>query len=114
MAGGYQRAGAGDLDLLREADPDLVAAESAALGAGLRAVFDRLPEGGRALVVGHSPTNEAAVLGLSGEIVPPLGNSGLVESLGCHHYSGRIARRSVFDQHHADSQWSDSDSDRTV
>jgi hypothetical protein len=31
-----------------------------------------LPDGGRALVVGHSPTNEAAVLGLIGEIVAPL------------------------------------------
>src|SRR5215204_2946897 len=29
-------------------------------------------DGGRALVVGHSPTNEAAVLGLTGEIVAPL------------------------------------------
>jgi hypothetical protein len=27
----------------------------------------------RALVVGHSPTNEAAVLGLAGRVVPPLG-----------------------------------------
>ncbi len=69
----YQRAGFGDLDSLRKADPELVAADSAALGAGLRAVFDRLPAGGRALVVGHSPTNEAAVLGLSGEIIAPLG-----------------------------------------
>jgi hypothetical protein len=24
-------------------------------------------------VVGHSPTNEAAVLGLTGQVVPPLG-----------------------------------------
>ena len=32
-----------------------------------------LPEGGRALVVGHSPTAEAAVLGLAGLVVPPLG-----------------------------------------
>jgi hypothetical protein len=31
-----------------------------------------LPDGGRALVVGHSPTNEAAILGLTGEIVEPL------------------------------------------
>ena len=30
---------------------------------------DRLPDGGRALAVGHSPTNEAAVYGLTGEIV---------------------------------------------
>jgi hypothetical protein len=36
-------------------------------------VFDELPEGGRALVVGHSPTNEAAVLGLAGIVVGPLG-----------------------------------------
>jgi hypothetical protein len=35
-------------------------------------VFDALFDGGRALVVGHSPTNEAAVFGLTGEIVPPL------------------------------------------
>jgi hypothetical protein len=28
---------------------------------------------GRALVVGHSPTTEAAVLGLAGRVVPPLG-----------------------------------------
>ncbi len=69
----YQRAGSGDLDSLRKADPELVAADSAALGEGLRAIFDRLPTGGRALVVGHSPTNEAAVLGLSGEIIAPLG-----------------------------------------
>jgi hypothetical protein len=36
-------------------------------------VVDRLPEGGRALVVGHSPTNEAAVLGLAGRVIPPQG-----------------------------------------
>lgn len=36
-------------------------------------MLDRLPEGGRALVVGHSPTTEAAVLGLTGHIVAPLG-----------------------------------------
>jgi hypothetical protein len=34
--------------------------------------LDRLPEGGRALAVGHSPTNEAAVLGLTGSIVEPI------------------------------------------
>ncbi len=36
-------------------------------------VVEGLPEGGRALVVGHSPTSEAAVLGLAGRVVPPLG-----------------------------------------
>ena len=40
----------------------------------LRRVVDGLPEGSQALLVGHSPTNEAAVAGLAGRIVPPLGN----------------------------------------
>jgi broad specificity phosphatase PhoE len=68
----YQKAGSGALDALREADPELVAGDSERLGAALRRVLDGMPDGGRALVVGHSPTNEAAVLGLTGEIVAPL------------------------------------------
>ena len=68
----YQVARSGALPALREADPELVAEDSERLGAALRRVLDSLPDGGRALVVGHSPTNEAAVLGLTGEIVAPL------------------------------------------
>ena len=68
----YQKAGSGALDALREADPELVADDSQRLGAALHRVLDRLPEGGRALAVGHSPTNEAAILGLTGQLVPPL------------------------------------------
>jgi broad specificity phosphatase PhoE len=68
----YQKAESGALGALREADPELVAEDSERLGAALRRVLDGVPEGGRALVVGHSPTNEAAVLGLTGEIVAPL------------------------------------------
>ncbi len=68
----YQEAGSGELDALRSADPELVEEDSATLGDALRRVLDRLPDGARALVVGHSPTNEAAVLGLTGEIVPPM------------------------------------------
>ena len=68
----YEKAGSGDLPALREADPELVEEDSAALGAALRRVLESLPDGGRALVVGHSPTNEAAVLGLAGEIVEPI------------------------------------------
>jgi broad specificity phosphatase PhoE len=68
----YREAGSGELGALRDADPELVADDSALLGAALRRVFERLPVGDRALVVGHSPTNEAAVLGLTGEIVAPL------------------------------------------
>jgi phosphohistidine phosphatase SixA len=68
----YQDAGSGELDALRSADPDLVRDDSAVLAAALRRVFERLDDGGRALAVGHSPTNEAAVLGLTGEIVEPM------------------------------------------
>jgi broad specificity phosphatase PhoE len=68
----YQRAGSGDLTALRDADPELVGEDSTVLGAALWRVFERLPEGGRALAVGHSPTNEAAVLGLTGSIVEPI------------------------------------------
>jgi hypothetical protein len=66
------------LELMRSVDPDLVEKESMLLGGALRAVFDSLPEGGRALVVGHSPTNKAAVLGLAGEVVNPLGKGDAV------------------------------------
>ena len=68
----YRAAGSATLAALREADPDLVREDSERLAAGLRGILDRLPEGGRALAVGHSPTNEAAVLGLTGELVSPL------------------------------------------
>jgi broad specificity phosphatase PhoE len=68
----YKKAGSGALDAMRDADPELVEQDSAALAAALRQVLDGLPDGGRALVVGHSPTHEAAVLGLTGEIVEPL------------------------------------------
>ena len=68
----YKDAGSGELDALRAADPELVEEDSRVLAAALRRVLDRLPDGGRALVVGHSPTNEAAVLGLTGEIVGPM------------------------------------------
>jgi len=62
-----------DVEAMRAVDPDLVEKESQLLGRALRQVVHGLPEGGRALVVGHSPTHEAAVLGLTGILVPPLG-----------------------------------------
>jgi hypothetical protein len=68
----YQKAGSGTLEALRAADADLVTEDSERLAGALRRLLDSLPEGGSALVVGHSPTNEAAVLGLTGEIVTPL------------------------------------------
>lgn len=69
----YSKAGSGDLDSLRDADPGLVEEDSASLAEGLRRLFDRLDDGQRALAIGHSPTSEAAVLGLAGVIVAPLG-----------------------------------------
>ena len=69
----YANAGAGDLESLREADAELVTDDSARLAGGLRAVFALLEHGEMALVVGHSPTNEAAIFGLSGDVVAPLG-----------------------------------------
>jgi broad specificity phosphatase PhoE len=68
----YAKAGSGSLDAMRAADPELVEDDSAFLGAALGRVFEALADGGRALVVGHSPTNEAAVLGLTGEVVGPI------------------------------------------
>jgi hypothetical protein len=61
-----------DLDAIRAVDPDLVEQESLLLASALRQVMEGLPEGGRALVVGHSPTNEAAALGLTGRVIPPV------------------------------------------
>jgi hypothetical protein len=46
--------------------------DSERLAGGLRRVLDRLPDERRALAVGHSPTNEAAVFGLTGGLVPPI------------------------------------------
>jgi hypothetical protein len=62
-----------DVEAIRTIDPDLVERETLLLGSALRGVFDAMPEGGRALLVGHSPTNEAAVLGLAAEVIGPLG-----------------------------------------
>lgn len=69
----YRRAGSGELEALEAADPELVAQDGATLAEGLKRVISRLPEGGRALAVGHSPTNEAAVYGLTGERIAPIG-----------------------------------------
>jgi broad specificity phosphatase PhoE len=60
------------VEQIRGVDPDLVDHEERLLGAALRRIVESLPEGGRALVVGHSPTNEAAVAGLTGQTVEPL------------------------------------------
>lgn len=69
----YGTAGSGALDALRAADPEFVDAQVRTLGDALATVAARLTDGQRALVIGHSPTNEAAVLGLTGTTVGPFG-----------------------------------------
>lgn len=66
-------AGDSDIEAIRKVDPDLVEKETQQLGAALRRVVQHVPDGGRAMVIGHSPTNEAAVMGVSGHHVPPMG-----------------------------------------
>jgi broad specificity phosphatase PhoE len=68
----YHAAGSGEFSALRDVDPELAGEDSERLAGGLRRIIDRLPDGGRALAVGHSPTNEAAVFGLTGELVAPM------------------------------------------
>jgi broad specificity phosphatase PhoE len=69
-------AGSGDLDSLLAVDPGLVVAEAAILAEAVKRVFAGLADGERALVVGHSPTNEAAVFGLTEVKVVPLEKGG--------------------------------------
>jgi broad specificity phosphatase PhoE len=60
------------LEDMRAVDPDLVDHETQLLGAALQGIVAALPDHGRALIVGHSPTNEAAVCGLTGQSIGPL------------------------------------------
>jgi broad specificity phosphatase PhoE len=69
----YSQTGKGDLASFRDAAPALVEEDSANLARGLVELFGLIEEGERILAVGHSPTSEAAVLGLTGEIIDPLG-----------------------------------------
>lgn len=61
-----------DIEALRAADRRFVDTEATTLGKALRRILDGLADGQRALAVAHSPTNEAAVFGLTGEVVAPL------------------------------------------
>jgi broad specificity phosphatase PhoE len=68
----YKRAGAGDIEALRTVDASLVEEESALFSKALEDILGQLPDGGRALIVGHSPMHEAAIYGLTGEMVDPI------------------------------------------
>lgn len=65
-------AGTGRIDAVREHDPSLVDDESRRLGEAARALLVAVPEGRRGLAVGHSPLIEAAVFGLTNQVIEPL------------------------------------------
>jgi phosphohistidine phosphatase SixA len=53
------------------------------MAAGLRALLERIPEGGRGLAISHTPLVEHAALGLTGREVEPLAElEGLLLTLG--------------------------------
>jgi broad specificity phosphatase PhoE len=60
------------MDAVSTVDPQLVAAESARLARVVHELFAEIPEGTRALAVGHSPFIEAGVYGLMNLIIDPL------------------------------------------
>ena len=65
-------AGSSRVDAIAAEAPDLVERESNRLKAVVEGLFDRVPEDGTALAVGHSPLIEAAVYGLTGVVIEPL------------------------------------------
>jgi hypothetical protein len=62
----------GRIDAVREQDGALVEKESRRLAGAVRELLTEVPDGGRALAVGHSPLIEAAVFGLTGQVIEPL------------------------------------------
>lgn len=66
-------AGTARLDAVQKVDPDLVDEESARLADVVRQLLEEIPEGGRGLAVSHTPLIEAAVFGLTGQVIEPLG-----------------------------------------
>lgn len=65
-------AGSSRIDAIESVDLDLVEKESSLLGQAIRQLLASVPDGAVGLAVGHSPLIEAAVYGLTGEIVEPL------------------------------------------
>jgi broad specificity phosphatase PhoE len=82
-----KQSGSAELSEVREVDAELVEREAETMGTAIRRILDAVPEGGRALVVGHSPTNEAAVFGLADEEIAPMekGTGVLIAAEGGRH-----------------------------
>jgi len=51
------------------------------MAAGVRALLDRLPEGGRGLAISHTPLVERAAEGLGGEVAPMAECEGILVTL---------------------------------
>ena len=68
----YQEAGSGELEAMRSVDPAFVSEEAGPHGGARGRGLERRGDGDRGLGRGHTPTNEAAVLGLTGRLVAPL------------------------------------------
>jgi broad specificity phosphatase PhoE len=62
----------GSLDVFIGADFEFVDGEARRFAEALRRVAGHVPDGGRALIVGHSPMLEAAVWGVTETIITPL------------------------------------------
>ncbi|MDQ3659706.1 MAG: histidine phosphatase family protein [Actinomycetota bacterium] len=75
----FQAGRGGDIASFLDADPDLVREEAALFSGALAEMFEGLRAGERALVVGHSPMQEAAVYGLTGKVVQPLAKGAGIE-----------------------------------
>lgn len=69
----YEQAGSGRLEDLHAVAPELAAADAEVLAGALREALAMLGPDERALVVGHTPSSEAAVWGLTGTMVEPFG-----------------------------------------
>ena len=83
----YSSTGSGDLGSFLEADREFVTTECDRFVEALRRTVVLLPDGGRALVIGHSPMLEACAWRATGEEVAPLGKGeavALVEDDGAY------------------------------
>lgn len=65
-------AGSSRVDAIAREDAELIERESDRLKSVIEDLFERVPEGARALAVGHTPLIEAAVYALTGVVIEPL------------------------------------------
>jgi broad specificity phosphatase PhoE len=79
--------GSGRIDDIERVDRELIEQEARRLGDAARDLLRSVPDGGRALAIGHSPLIEAAVYGATGTVIEPLDEC---EGVAIEEDSGRI------------------------